>query len=40
MKRIKYSLDAADKLRALKIEISGQYGVDKAKEITKKLQMP
>lgn len=35
MKKIKYSPDAADKLRALKAEISAQYGVDKAKQITK-----
>lgn len=35
MKKIKYSPDAAGKLRALKTEISVQYGVDKAKQITK-----
>ena len=35
MKKIKYSPDAADKLRALKRDISGQYGTDKAKQIVK-----
>lgn len=37
MKKIKYSPDAADKLRELKKAISLQYGEDKAKEITKKI---
>ncbi|MDD6844415.1 MAG: hypothetical protein PUE32_02475 [Clostridia bacterium] len=31
MKKIKYTPDAADKLRALKSAISGEYGGDKAK---------
>ena len=33
MKKIKYSPDAAEKLRALNISISSQYGKDKAKKI-------
>lgn len=35
MKKIKYSPDAADKLRALKAQVSAQYGQDKAKQIAK-----
>jgi len=35
LKKIKYTPDAADKLRELKRVISGQYGVDKATKITK-----
>ncbi len=35
MKRIKYTPDAADKLRKLKKVISQQYGTDKASEIIK-----
>lgn len=35
MKKIKYTPDAADKLRVLKQAISQQYGADKAKQITK-----
>ncbi|MDO5146224.1 MAG: type II toxin-antitoxin system RelE/ParE family toxin [Eubacteriales bacterium] len=37
MKKIKYSPDAADKLRFLKNDISEKYGVDKAKLIIKKI---
>ena len=35
MKKIKYTPDAADKLRELKKTITQQYGSDKAKEIIK-----
>ncbi|MGN0155288.1 MAG: type II toxin-antitoxin system RelE/ParE family toxin [Lachnospiraceae bacterium] len=35
MKKIKYTPDAADKLRELKNAITQQYGVNKAKEIVK-----
>ena len=35
MKNIKYTPDAADKLRALKIAISKEYGSDDAKKIVK-----
>ena len=35
MKKIKYTPDAADKLRVLKQTISQQYGTDRAKQITK-----
>ncbi len=35
MKKIKYSPDAADKLRELKNVVSVQYGADKAKQVTK-----
>ncbi len=35
MKKIKYSPDAADKLRELKKVVSVQYGADKAKQVTK-----
>ena len=35
MKKIKYTPDAADKLRELKKSITQQYGSDKAKEIIK-----
>ena len=35
MKKIKYSPDAADKLKALKNAITQQYGSEKAKEIIK-----
>ena len=37
MKKIKYTPDAADKLRALKSVISQEYGVDKAKKIIKSI---
>ncbi len=37
MKKIKYTPDAADKLRALKLAISGEYGEDKAKKIIKSI---
>ena len=37
MKKIKYTPDAADKLRALKSAISGEYGEDKAKRIIKSI---
>ena len=37
MKKIKYTSDAADKLRALKSAISGEYGGDKAKKIIKSI---
>lgn len=37
MKKIKYTPDAADKLRALKLAISGEYGGDKAKKIIKSI---
>ena len=37
MKKIKYTPDAADKLRALKSAISGEYGGDKAKKIIKSI---
>ena len=37
MKKIKYSPDAADKLKALKKAITLQYGSEKAKEITKSI---
>ena len=37
MKRIKYTPDAADKLKKLKIEIEHRYGTDKAKEIVKNI---
>ena len=37
MKRIKYTPDAADKLRKLKIEIENRYGIDKSKEIIRKI---
>ena len=33
MKRVKYTPDAADKLRAIKSAITAQYGSKKAKEI-------
>ncbi|MBQ6787770.1 MAG: hypothetical protein IJO85_08615 [Lachnospiraceae bacterium] len=32
MKKIKYTPDAADKLRALKMAISQKYGLDSAKK--------
>lgn len=35
MKRIKYTPDAADKLRKLRTEIENQYGTNKSKEIIK-----
>ena len=35
MKKIKYTPDAADKLREIKKTIAQQYGTDKAKEIVK-----
>ena len=35
MKKIKYTPDAADKLRELKNAITQQYGTNKAKEIVK-----
>ena len=35
MKKIKYTPDAADKLRTLKIAISQEYGSDSAKKIVK-----
>lgn len=35
MKKIKYTPDAADKLRAIKKAISQEYGTDKAKKIVK-----
>ena len=37
MKQIKYTPDAADKLRALKSAISQKYGADKAKSIIKSI---
>ena len=37
MKKIKYTPDAADKLRALKSAISREYGEDKAKKIIKSI---
>ncbi len=37
MKKIKYTPDAADKLRALKIAISQEYGSDSAKKIVKSI---
>ena len=37
MKKIKYTPDAADKLRALKSAISREYGGDKAKKIIKSI---
>ena len=37
MKKIKYTPDAADKLRELKKTISLQYGEDKAKDVIKKI---
>ena len=37
MKKIKYTPDAADKLRALKSEISQEYGSDSAKKIVKSI---
>ena len=37
MKQIKYTPDAADKLRALKSAISQKYGADKAKKIIKSI---
>lgn len=37
MKKIKYTPDAADKLRALKIAISQEYGSDYAKIIVKSI---
>lgn len=38
MKKIKYSPDAADKLRRIKREITNQYGENKAKEIIKTIR--
>ena len=37
MKKIKYTPDAADKLRALKSEISQEYGSDSATKIVKSI---
>ena len=37
MKKIKYTPDAADKLRELKKAITQSYGADKAIEIVKKI---
>jgi len=37
LKKIKYTPDAADKLRALKSEISQEYGSDSAKKIVKSI---
>jgi len=37
LKKIKYTPDAADKLRELKKTISLQYGEDKAKDVIKKI---
>ncbi len=37
MKKIKYTPDAADKLRALKITISQEYGLNSAKKIVKSI---
>lgn len=37
MKKIKYTPDAAEKLRELKKRISQQYGSDRAKEIVKSI---
>ena len=37
MKKIKYTPDAADKLRALKLAINREYGGDKAKKIIKSI---
>ena len=37
MKKVKYTPDAADKLRALKIAISQEYGSDSARKIIKSI---
>ena len=37
MKNIKYTPDAADKLRAIKTMISQEYGADSAKKIVKRI---
>ncbi len=37
MKKIKYTPDAAEKLRALKTAISQEYGLDSAKKIVKSI---
>lgn len=37
MKKIKYTPDTADKLRALKATISQEYGVDNARKIVKNI---
>ena len=37
MKKIKYTPDAADKMRALKLTISQEYGTNKAKKIIKSI---
>jgi len=37
LKKIKYTPDAADKLRALKMAISQEYGSDSAKKIVKSI---
>ena len=37
MKKIKYTPDAADKLRALKMAISQEYGSDRTKKIVKSI---
>ena len=37
MKKIKYTPDAADKLRALKMAVSQEYGLDSAKKIVKSI---
>ena len=37
MKKIKYTPDVADKLRALKATISQEYGVDNARKIVKNI---
>ena len=37
MRKIKYTPDAADKLRAIKIAISKEYGSDSAKKIVKSI---
>ena len=37
MKKIKYTPDAAEKLRALKATISQEYGVDNARKIVKNI---
>ena len=37
MKKIKYTPDAADKLREIKTTISQEYGADSAKKIVKRI---
>lgn len=37
MKRIKYTPDAADRLRSIKKEVGKQYGTEKAKAVVKRI---